>query len=105
MTKKTIMLCCVAGMSTSLLVNKMKKAAELSDVDTEIFATSVSNFDEELNSHTVDCVLLGPQVSYMENDLKEKLSDRNIPLSVISMTDYGMMNGKKVLNNAMSLIN
>lgn len=105
MTKKTIMLCCVAGMSTSLLVNKMKKAAESVNVDAEIFATSVSSFDEELNSHAVDCVLLGPQVSYMENHLKEKLIDKNIPLSVISMTDYGMMNGKKVLSDAMSLMN
>ncbi|MCJ0536235.1 PTS sugar transporter subunit IIB, partial [Enterococcus cecorum] len=28
MAKETIMLCCAAGMSTSLLVTKMKEAAE-----------------------------------------------------------------------------
>ena len=38
MTKKTIMLVCSAGMSTSLLVTKMQKAAEEQGIDTDIFA-------------------------------------------------------------------
>lgn len=50
MSKKTIMLCCAAGMSTSLLVNKMKKSAETLKVDVDIFATAVSGFDQELAS-------------------------------------------------------
>ena len=37
MAEKTIMLCCAAGMSTSLLVSKMQKAAEAQGVDAEIF--------------------------------------------------------------------
>ncbi len=44
------MLCCAAGMSTSLLVNKMKKSAETLKVDVDIFATAVSGFDQELAS-------------------------------------------------------
>lgn len=38
MADKTIMLVCASGMSTSLLVSKMKKAAEEKGVDAEIFA-------------------------------------------------------------------
>ncbi|GDZ85582.1 PTS sugar transporter subunit IIB [Leuconostoc citreum] len=105
MSKKTIMLCCAAGMSTSLLVSKMKKSAETLKVDVDIFATAVSGFDQELASRQVDCVMLGPQVSYMADDFKAKLSERNIPLVVISMQDYGLMNGERVLKQALDLLN
>ena len=37
MAKKTIMLVCSAGMSTSLLVTKMQKAAEAKGMDADIF--------------------------------------------------------------------
>lgn len=37
------MLACAAGMSTSLLVTKMQKAAEAKQLDVEIFAVPVSD--------------------------------------------------------------
>jgi len=40
MAKKTIMLVCSAGMSTSLLVTKMQKAAEDRGMEADIFAVS-----------------------------------------------------------------
>ena len=39
MAEKTIMLCCAAGMSTSLLVSKMQASAKEQGLDYEIFAT------------------------------------------------------------------
>ena len=38
MAKETIMLCCAAGMSTSLLVTKMQKAADDEGKDAEILS-------------------------------------------------------------------
>ena len=49
MAEKTIMLVCAAGMSTSLLVSKMQKAAEAEGVDAEIFATAASDADNKLS--------------------------------------------------------
>ena len=65
MAKKTIMLVCSAGMSTSLL---------------------------------------GPQVRFMKADFEKRLEPKGIPLDVINMADYGMMNGEKVLDQAITLI-
>ena len=48
MAKKTIMLVCSAGMSTSLLVTKMQKAAEAKGIDSDIFAVSASDADNNL---------------------------------------------------------
>src|SRR5699024_12764237 len=42
MAEKTIMLCCAAGMSTSLLVSKMQKAAERDRKSTRLNSSHVS---------------------------------------------------------------
>ncbi|WP_270281999.1 PTS sugar transporter subunit IIB [Enterococcus faecalis] len=85
MAKKTIMLVCSAGMSTSLLVTKMQKAAEDRGMEADIFAVSASEADTNL-------------------DFEQKLQPKGIPLDVINMADYGMMNGEKVLDQAISLM-
>lgn len=104
MSKKTIMLVCSAGMSTSLLVTKMEKAAAARDMEAEIFAVSASDADNNLESKTIDVVLLGPQVRFMKAQFEKKLADKDIPLEVINMQDYGMMNGEKVLERAIELM-
>ncbi len=48
MDKKTIMLCCAAGMSTSILVKKMQDAADKQGLDHEIFACPASKADVKL---------------------------------------------------------
>lgn len=104
MAKKTIMLVCSAGMSTSLLVTKMQKAAEEKGMEADIFAVSVSDADNNLESKNVDVLLLGPQVRFMKAQFEQKLAPKGIPLDVINMQDYGMMNGEKVLAQAENLM-
>ena len=105
MAKKTIMLVCSAGMSTSLLVTSMQKSATVNDIDSDIFAVSASEANHYLENKKIDVLLLGPQVRFMQNQFAEKLAPKGIPLDVINMQDYGMMNGAKVLEQAESLIN
>lgn len=71
MAKKTIMLVCSAGMSTSLLVTKMQKAAEAKGMDADIFAVSASEADQHLESKPVDVLLLGPQVRFMKSQFEQ----------------------------------
>ncbi|MFV0558745.1 MAG: PTS sugar transporter subunit IIB [Enterococcus sp.] len=104
MAEKTIMLVCSAGMSTSLLVTKMETAAKEQNKDYEIFAVSASEADNHLAAKDVSVLLLGPQVRFMQAQFKEKLAPQGIPLDVINMQDYGMMNGPKVLAQAEALM-
>lgn len=101
---KTIMLVCAAGMSTSLLVSKMEKAAAAKGIEADIFAVSASEADANLASKDVNVLLLGPQVRFMKSQFEKKVSDKNIPVDIINMQDYGMMNGEKVLDHALTLI-
>ncbi|MFV8814203.1 PTS sugar transporter subunit IIB [Aerococcus urinaeequi] len=104
MADTTIMLVCASGMSTSLLVSKMKKAAEEKGVDAEIFAVSASDADNNLANKDIDVLLLGPQVKYMEKEFAGKLADSDTKLAVINMQDYGMMKGEKVLNEVLTML-
>lgn len=57
-----IVLCCAAGMSTSMLVNKMTAEAQQRALALEIYAVPVAEFERELPN--ADVILLGPQVKY-----------------------------------------
>ncbi|MDO4670473.1 MAG: PTS sugar transporter subunit IIB [Aerococcus sp.] len=101
---KTIMLACAAGMSTSMLVNRMKKAAEEQNLDLDIFAVSTAEAEDKVNDQAIDVILLGPQVRYQAEDFKAKFEPQGIKVAVIDMMDYGMMNGQKVLASALALM-
>ena len=90
---KKIVLVCAAGMSTSLLVNKMRAAAADQGYECEINAYPVSEAAQV--GASADIVLLGPQVRYNLSKVKEQCP--NCPVEAIDMTAYGMMDGKKVL--------
>jgi PTS system cellobiose-specific IIB component len=99
----TIRLFCAAGMSTSLLVNKMKDAAKAKGIEVDIEAFPESQMDRYLDN--VDIALLGPQVGYTLGKAKKICEPKGIPIDVIQAVDYGMMNGQKVLEFALKLAN
>ena len=57
-----IRLFCAAGMSTSVLVEKMKEAAKEKGKDAEIAAYPISEMEARLDG--VDVALLGPQIGF-----------------------------------------
>ena len=97
-----IMLCCSAGMSTSMLVKKMQDEAASRGLAADIAAFSATEFDERFADYQV--VLLGPQVKYMQESLAAKTAGTGIPVATINMMDYGTMRGDKVLDYALQLI-
>ena len=100
---KQIMLVCNAGMSTSMLVTKMEKAAEEKGVSAKIWAVPVSEVDSEVAAHNIDVILVGPQVKFMLKEYKEKF-EPNIKVESINMVDYGTMNGVNVFDFAVNLM-
>lgn len=97
---KNILLVCNAGMSTSMLVKKMQDVAEKESVEVMISAKSLTEAKKDLSN--VDVILVGPQIRYELNNVKSIAG--SIPVDAINMQDYGMMNGKKVLDQAMKLM-
>jgi len=96
-----IILCCMAGMSTSMLVTKMKQAAVEANIDCEINAVSADQVKANLKGTTA--VLLGPQIRHKLPEIKKICDEESVPCDLINMMDYGAMNGKKVLDFALKI--
>lgn len=98
---KKILLACAGGYSTSMLVEKMKEAAKAKGLEIIIDATAEGRIDKVVDDF--DIIMLGPQMAHAEDGLKKKYGAK-IPITVINMMDYGMMNGAKVLDQAFALL-
>lgn len=97
----TIRLICAAGMSTSLLVEKMKKSAIEKSLECDIKAYSVMDLENGIAGAEV--ILVGPQARFEIPTIEEKVEGK-IPVEVIDTFAYGTMNGAVVLDQALKLI-
>ncbi len=99
---KKIFLCCAAGMSTSMVMNKMKQAAAEKNIEVQIVAVSMDDFDSTLPQY--DCCLLGPQIKYKFDEFQKKAAAAGKKIAVINSMDYGMMRGDKILSDALAML-
>lgn len=100
MADKTIILFCGAGMSTSLLVNKMRETAAAQGKDYSIAAYALTEAPKV--APTADVILIGPQVRYQLEKMRAQYPDKKI--SDIPMRTYGLMDGKGTLDIAEKLM-
>jgi len=91
-------------MSTSVLVEKMREAAEAKGIEADIEAFPESTMEKRLQEG-MDVALLGPQVRYKLVAAKKICGEKGVPVDIINSVDYGMMKGENVLNFALKMIN
>jgi len=96
-----IVLVCSAGMSTSMLVNKMREAAKERGLEAEIDAFAESQLKDNMDG--LDVVLIGPQVRFLEKKLRSSLEPKGIKVDIIDQMAYGLMKGDQVLEQAIKL--
>lgn len=96
MKKIKIILACANGMSTSILCKKIIDEGSIAGFEVDCKAYGVNGLTESITKGC-NVILLGPQVSFMEKDIIKRFND--IPVRVIPMIDYGMMNAKQIFNN------
>lgn len=89
-----ISLFCSGGFSTSLLAKKMQKAYEEKGItDNVIEAFDFAMIDEV--EEDVDIIMIGPQISWAYDQVKEKYPDKKVIL--LTMAEFGSMNGNKII--------
>lgn len=97
---KRVVLLCAAGMSTSLLVQKIRAAAEKKKIECTVNAYAIAEAENFKDS--ADIMLLGPQVRFQLNNVKKACP--GIPVETIDPVIYGQMNGEKVLEHIMDVL-
>lgn len=96
---RKIVLLCSAGMSTSLLVNKMRDAAKKQGYECAIDAYPIRS--AATSGKDADIVLLGPQVRFQLRKLSE---DLDCPVEAIDPMVYGRMDGEALLKRVKEVL-
>ena len=99
---KRFYLFCNAGMSTSLLASKMQKTADAHELPIEIKAFSDSQMSDIVSEFNPEVILLGPQVKHLYEKVSQRYGQDHV-VAVIDSTDYGNVDGERVLKKAMKL--
>lgn len=97
---KKIVLFCGAGMSSSLLVLKVRDAIKAKGYDYTCDAYDTSTVISK--SVDADVVLVAPQVRHMLKKYQAAIT--NCPVEPMDMVSYGSMNGPKILAQARQLM-
>jgi len=90
-----IVLLCGGGMSTSILMKRMQAEADKRGLEAEISAFGEGNLPKVIPY--ADVILLGPQIRFSFRRISEECTKCGIPSAMIPHSDYGLMDGKKVL--------
>ena len=97
---RKIVLVCSAGMSTSLLMTKMKEYADSINYEISVEAHPVSTVDE--TGKDADVILLGPQIRFNLSKVKSMFPEK--PVEAMDIQAYGTMNGQKIVEHAKTLL-
>ncbi|QCX34288.1 PTS sugar transporter subunit IIB [Caloramator sp. E03] len=93
-----ILLVCAGGMSTSILMKKMESYWKEAGEELEIKAVGLGEYQDVYQNY--DIVLVGPQVSYRLNEIKE---NTGLPCAAIQSFDYAVANCPNIMKLAKKL--
>lgn len=91
---KTIILACVGGLTTSMLVERINEVIHRGQLDYSFYSIGITGMN---NLKNIDVLLLSPQLAYLEEKAKASLQ---VPVAVISDEDFELMRGEEVLRQA-----
>lgn len=102
-----ILLVCANGASTGVLAEKMRTFSQehekLKDKNINVDAISSESLRDYLNSHKVDVVLIGPQIRFKEDEIRNICRPYSVKVTLINTRDYGRMDAPAVLKTAIEL--
>jgi len=97
-----ILVICSGGMSTSLLVNSMKKTAQAEKNEITIEAGSIAELSKKINN--CDVVMIAPQIRHRMKEI-QTITDRAGKTAVaIEPQVYGLIDGRGALKQAMDAV-
>lgn len=96
--KMNILLVCAGGMSTSILMKKLQKYSDARGMGDNIKATGLASYEDLYKDY--DVILMGPQVSYRQDEVKE---NTKLPVAPIPPTDYAIGNSEAIFKLAEKL--
>lgn len=92
---KRIFLVCGSGASSGFMAAAIRKSAKKKGEEVTVKAASESQLGSVIDQ--IDYLLIGPHLSYKEEELKKQCEVHNVKVAVIPQLIYGSLNGEKAL--------
>lgn len=97
---KAIILCSW-GATSSSLAKAVNDEAKKRSLDITVDAGGTGEFRKKAENYSV--ALLEPQVRHLKKEVEEAASKYNIPVEIVNMQAFALMNGGKVLDQIVDL--
>lgn len=94
-----ILLVCAGGMSTGILMKKMETYWKEQGQELTIQAVGLSEYEDVASDYEI--ILLGPQISYRLDEVKE---NTGLPCEAIPSYDYAVANCPQIMKLANKLL-
>lgn len=91
-----IIMVCSGGMSSSLVVDALKKEASKQGLELDVKAVGSGEFSEEVKEN-YDYALVAPQVKHRYSEYKEAADEAGVPCDVISPRDYSPVGAPELI--------
>jgi len=99
---KKILVVCSSGMSTSMLVKSMQKAADSENYPVKVESAGVAGIEDKISE--AEAVLVGPQIKHRFDSLEDISRTAGKPIKLIPRQIYGLMDGKAALDLVKKMI-
>lgn len=97
-----VLFVCVQGLSSAIVVNALKKQAREENIDIDVLAVSIREFEKEI-AEDWNLVMIAPQVMYKYDYLSKISNEKGVPCILIEDDAYGTQVGHKLLKQVISV--
>lgn len=99
---KRVLLVCGSGASSGFMAANIRKAAKKRGIEMTVEARSDSEIENYIDS--IDCLMIGPHLKYLEAEVLKKAEPFNVKVAVMDPKYYSILNGEKALEHIIKLL-
>jgi PTS system cellobiose-specific IIB component len=101
MNKLNVLLICGSGASTGFMAVSLRKAVKKQGLEITVEARSEAEL--EGRAAEADCIMLGPHLAYLQEELAKKFEAKGIKVAVMDKKYYSVLDGEAALKHILSL--
>lgn len=101
MKKHNILLVCGSGASSGFMAANIRKAAKARGLELVVNARSESVVEDYVDE--IDCLMIGPHLASIREDMEERCEGYDIKVGVIEQAAYARLNGDAALDQILGL--
>jgi len=101
MKKHNVLLVCGSGASSGFMAANVRKAAKARGIEITVNARSEATVEDYVDE--IDCLLIGPHLAQLKEEMEERCEGYDVKVAVISQAAYARLDGAKCLDEILAL--